>query len=75
MTERSRVTDRATSCFAHGLAHLMSELGQEEGIRTAMGIIASMADGGVTDGWPERSPPANPRTRPREPRVSARPGG
>lgn len=36
------MTDQAVSCFAHGLAHLMAELGNEEGRRRAIQVVVSL---------------------------------
>ena len=45
MSDRdSLVSEQAARCFAHGLGHLLSELGESEGIRRAIRTLVSMED-------------------------------
>lgn len=43
MERTSPLSSRAVSCFAHGLSHLFSELGTEEGLRTGARILHSLS--------------------------------
>lgn len=44
MERISPLSDRAMSCFAHGLSHLFLELGREEGLRTGARILDCLSE-------------------------------
>jgi hypothetical protein len=39
------LSDRAVDCFAHGVAHLLDELGAEAGLSKGIGVLRALADG------------------------------
>ncbi len=39
----TRVSDRAIDCFTHGVAHLISELGTDRGLRKGMDVLEELA--------------------------------
>jgi hypothetical protein len=49
--QRYQVSEEAISCFAHGVGHLMEDLGEEQGLRMAAEILDSLAeaDGSIFD--------------------------
>jgi hypothetical protein len=42
------LSDRAVDCFAHGVAHLLDELGTEAGLSKGMGVLCALADGDLS---------------------------
>jgi predicted HD phosphohydrolase len=49
--QRYQVSDEAISCLAHGVGHLIEDLGEEQGLRMAAEILDSLAeaDGSIFD--------------------------
>jgi predicted HD phosphohydrolase len=49
--QRYQVSDEAIACLAHGVGHLMEDLGEEQGLRMAAEILDSLAeaDGSIFD--------------------------
>lgn len=39
----SHASDRAIDCFTHGVAHLISELGTDRGLRKGMDVLENLA--------------------------------
>jgi hypothetical protein len=43
-TMRERPSDQAVECFAHGVAHLIHELGSERGLAQAAQVLLELVD-------------------------------
>lgn len=60
------------SCLAHGLSHLFSELGVEEGLRMGISLLNSLSEGDLEDIVSRREPSPKGHLGPRDPHCAVR---
>lgn len=71
----TRVSDRAIDCFTHGVAHLISELGTDRGLRKGMDVLEELAGADLSGVLAEATEKSGRRQAPHLRRPSQIPDG